>query len=270
MPLDHPLPPGFLPAGEPLWRARLRDGRLAVLVVRVLAMDDQNRERIRYLRRELGLTATFDRMPTPRYLELYDLHWSQDGGNVVLIVPMGEEAFRSEQDLLRPDALPTPPQSFRCRSPHAIIDLIAPNGTRIAVVEFAEMDKQIDLVKGVPKIVELGSVTMRLEPDHLIAGSCFTSKPRKLPCAPSVGGASTRRWEYTVHARFDGSRLSAEIQRVSGSLQNKNFAIPIAGLGDNEEIIIAVPWESLKLSADLDNPCTSAELVGRFTLCDRK
>jgi hypothetical protein len=109
-------------------------------------------------------------MPTPKYLEIYHLHWSPEGGNVVFVVPMGDEAFRSEQDLLSPGVLPAVPRCFRYRSSRSTAALLAPNGLRVAVIELAEADKQIELVKGRPKLVELGLLTMRIEPGNLIAG----------------------------------------------------------------------------------------------------
>lgn len=268
-PLECPLPAEFLPAGKPLWRKQLRDGRPAVLVGRLLALDDQNREHIRYLREELKPTATFTTMPTPRYLELYHIHWSPEGGNVILVVPMGEEAFRSEQDLLPAGALPTAPRHFRYRNSRSSADLIAPNGLRVAIIKTPEVDRQIELVKGFPKVVELGPITMRIEPDNLIAGNEFTAAPRKLVCVPNVGGASPRTWEYMIHARFDGSCLSAEVRQQSAALRNRTAA-QVSELDDSEEIVMAIPSAPLKLSATLDLPSTSTELLGRFTLRDRR
>ena len=96
-PLDSSLPVNL--AGATLWRTRLRDGRIAVLIARLLPLDDVNRERIRYFREELGVHATFPTMPKTKYIELHSMHWSPEGGNVILVVPMGEEAFRSEQEI---------------------------------------------------------------------------------------------------------------------------------------------------------------------------
>jgi hypothetical protein len=56
-PLNYPLPPEF-GDGQPLWRSRLANERPAVLVGRIIPLDDQNRELIKYHREELKLTAT--------------------------------------------------------------------------------------------------------------------------------------------------------------------------------------------------------------------
>ena len=54
------------------------------------------------------------------------------------------------------------------------------------------------------------------------------------------------------------------------SLQNKNLATPIGNLEANEEIVIAIPAAALKLTSTLEHPSTSSELLGRFTLLDRR
>ncbi len=267
-PLDYPLPVEF-PGGQPIWRTQLKDPRPAVLVGRVLKLDDENRAHIRYFREELKPTVTFNAMPNSKYAELYNLHWSK-GGNVVFIVPMGEEAFRSEQDdIPQVGATPTAPRSFQYKSPHSKVDLIAPNETWVAVIELAEADRPMELEKGIPKLVELGLVTIRIEPDNLIAGSSFKASPCKLVCSPSVGGTSLKAWEYMIRASFDGSTFTAEFLPLSTSLQNKNFAAPINGLDATEELVVAIPATTIKLTSTLDLPSASTELVGRFTLRNR-
>ena len=220
-PLDYSLPVEFTPAGQTLWRTRLRDGRPAVLVARLLPLDDQNREHIRYLREELKPAATFSTMPTRKYLELCHLHWSPEGGNVVLVVPMGEEAFRSQQDFVQADMPPPAPRHFHCRGFPCTVELTAPNGLRVAIIELGEVDKEVELIKGAPKTVELGLVTMRIEPSNLIAGSGFTAQPRIVAPSLTVGGVNPRNLQYTIEARFDGSCLSAEISATSTALQNR-------------------------------------------------
>jgi hypothetical protein len=264
--LDAPLPAELLPAGQALWRSRLRDRRPAVLVARMLQLDDANRESIRYVREELKPTVTFSSMPDRRYVEIYHLHWSPEGGNVILVVPMGEEAFRSEQDLLESNGRSSSSRHFRYRSSRATVGLTAPNGLKVADIELAEVDKEVELVKGVPKTVELGPVTMRIEPSNLIAGSKFIASPVRLVCIPSIDGASPHNWGYMIHARFDGSRFIAELRRNSASLQNRNLATPISQLGDDEELVIAIPAEAAELSSTLELPSTSISLLGRFTL----
>jgi hypothetical protein len=133
--------------GPTLWRTRLRNGRPAVLVGRVLPLDDQCRERIKYFREELKPTVTLTTMPSSKYMEIYDVHWSPEGGNVVCIVPMGDEAVRSEDEHLQVDPLPPTPRSFRYQNFPSTVELIAPNGLTVALVELAEVDKEIELVR---------------------------------------------------------------------------------------------------------------------------
>jgi hypothetical protein len=131
---------------------------------------------------------------------------------------MGEEAFRSEQELLQPNDLSTAPRRFRYRSFRTTVGIAAPNGQRVAVIELAEVEKQIELVKGLPKTVELGLLTMRIEPGNLIAGSEFTASPCRLVCSPNVCGASPRNWEYMIHAQFDAC--------LSGSTTEVDEGVP--------------------------------------------
>jgi hypothetical protein len=235
----------------------------------LLTLDDQSRERIKYLREELKPSATFSTMPSSKYMEIYDVHWSPEGGNVVCVVPMGGEAFRSEDEHLLLDTLAATPRYFRYRSFPSTVELTAPNGLTVALVELAEVDKEIELVKGAPKTVELGLLTMRIKPSNLIAGSPFIALPRRLVYSPALGGASPRDWGHIIHARFDGSCLTAEIRLSSTALRN-NLLTPISQLDSGEEIVMAIPAGPVKISSTLDLPSTTTELLGRFTLRDRR
>jgi hypothetical protein len=114
----------------------------------------------------------------------------------------------------------------------------------------------------------LGTVTMLIEPTKLVPGSKFITSPLKLICIQTVEGVSLSNWEYTIIAAFDGSCLSAELLTNSASLRNKNLSIPISQLDDTEDIVMATPPATLKLSSTLAVPFTSAPLLGRFTLRD--
>lgn len=266
-PLDSPLPVEL--TGQTLWLRRLRDGRLAVLVGRLLPLSKQNQETIRYVHEELKVTVTISAVTGREYSELHYIHSAQ-GSNAILVVPMRAEAIRSEQ-AVPAEQLHSMPRRFHFRSPHSTTDLIAPNGYKVAVVETAEVAEQIELTKGLPKRVELGALSMKIDPDNLIAGSTIKAlAPQRLVCIPSIGGGSPRSWEYIVHSRFDGSRLTAVVPQRSVALLNKNLTQPISGLGEEEEIQIVAPAETLELTATLDRPSTSNQLVWRFTLRDRR
>ena len=217
------------------------------------------------------ITVTYSDLPTSSYVEIWRLHSSPEGGNVVLIVPMGAEAIRSERDSLPKVGQPPPaPRRFLYRSPPSTVELTAPNGLGVAVVQLAAVNTEIQLEKGVPNLVVLGLVSMRIEPRHLIRGSKFVAPPRKFACSPTLAGASPRLWEYMIPARFDGFRLTAELRKMSTGLDNKNLPVPIPGLESNEEIVMSIPTESLILSSTVDAPSTSVDLVGNFVLRDRR
>jgi hypothetical protein len=148
--------------------------------------------------------------------------------------------------------------------------LIAPNGLRVAVIEVAEVSKVIELMKGMPRMVELGLVIMQIEPNNLVAGSEFMASPGRFVYRPTVGGACPRAWNYPVHAKFDGSRLTARLHKIFMSIQNRNLATPVSDLEWSEELVIAIPVTALELTATLALPSTSTELLGHFTLLDRR
>jgi hypothetical protein len=187
---------------------------------------------------------------------------------VILVVPMGKEALRRESEDVEEPA--PAPRRFRYRSSYSAAELTAPKGARVAVIELGEVEKQIELVRGVPTIVELGLITMRIEPSSLIPGSKFMTSPHQLICVPSIGGASPRDWVYVIHAIFDGFRFTAEIREVSTALQNKNVAVPVDNLATEEEILISIPNGGLTLSSTLDLPSASTELRGRLILRNRR
>ena len=261
--LDCPLPLEF-GGGQALWRTRLHDGRPAVLLTRILPLDNQNREQIKYIRETLKPTITFSNKPSEPYIEIHHVHWSE-GGNVVMVIPMGDEAVRFEQDETGP-TVGIDIRKFQYRSARSSTDVIAPNGLRVAVLEFDEIDKEIELVKNQPSVHTIGALKMRLEPGNLIAGSKFIASPCRLARVPTVGGGSPRNWEHIVFAKFDGISLSAELRPNSSSLRNKNLAAAVSQLNDREELLLTIPSETMRLVATMDAPDTSIEVRGRFTL----
>lgn len=267
-PLDAPLPSELLPSGYPIWRTLLRDGRPAVLVARLLKLDEPNRREIWEIREEQRPTVnlTGGRVGT-NYVEIFKLHWSQHGSNVVLVVPLGAEAFRFEDDALPPSGLGTP-RNFNYQSSSSALDLLAPDGRRIAVINLTEADAQLDLVKNRRTDVELGQVSIQIDPHNLVRGGKFMTAPSRLNYMFNIDGASPRQWGCPVHAEFDGYKLSVELRLSSVSMQNRNLSSPILRLESGEEIVVVVPAESLKLVATMDDPTCSIALTGKFTLRD--
>jgi hypothetical protein len=264
-PLDFPPPPEFA-GGQALWRTRLPDGRPAILLARVLELDTENHNHIKRVRETLKPTVTFSATPTKAYIELHHLHWSLQGGNILLVVPMGDEAIRSEQEMTPPVGSGGEPRKFRYQSAPATTEIVAPNGVRVATLDFDQVDKEIELFKNQASTHGTGALKMRLEPGNLISGSKFMTSPCRLACVPIIGGGSPHNWEYTVSARFDGFTLSIEIRPTMSSLRNSNFNAPVGQLDDHEELVFAIPDETLTLLATMDDPATSVEVLGRFTL----
>jgi hypothetical protein len=81
------------------WQARLDAGHHVILVGRLTDIDELNKEHLRYIRHELNPHANLDSVtPTPPYVEIHRLDWSEHGGNAMLIVPMGHEGYRVPSD----------------------------------------------------------------------------------------------------------------------------------------------------------------------------
>lgn len=262
--LDLPLPLEFSGA-QALWRTRLPDGRIAVLLARVMALDIQNRENIKNIRERIKPAVTFATMPEEAYLEVHHVIWSV-GGNVVLVVPMGDEAIRSEQT--SPPEIPVEPRKFSYQSPRSSVAILAPNGLPVASLDIEHVEKQFELFRDRPSRESVGTINLRLEQNNLIAGSKFMAAPCWLECLPRMGGGTPREWRYTVFAIFDGSTLSAEIRPISCALRNKN--VRVSGLENQDELLMVIPAESIKLIGTFRAPTSSAELVGRFTLRDAR
>lgn len=261
------LPPQFIGADR-LWEAKLADGRVAVLVARMPDLDDENRKKIAYYREELKVNATFSETPKDPYVEIHHLHWS-DGGNVILVVPMGDEAIRSEPEKVRSLGA-VELRSFHYYSPHALTEITAPDGSRVAVIELDAIDQDIELAKNEQVTRELGLLRMRMEPSRLIRGSEFTAQPSRLVSVPSLAGVNARDWAYLIYPRFDGFALSADVRLISTSFRNKNFDKPLNHLRDEEEILVRIPSENLTLVATMDAPETSAMVSGHFQLRDHR
>jgi hypothetical protein len=95
MTLDSPLPIEFS-GSQAFWRTRLRDGRTAILVGRILALSDENQSLVNYYRDLMLKTTVRVSNSKDAAGELWHLHWSPAGSNVLLVVPMLHEVFRYE------------------------------------------------------------------------------------------------------------------------------------------------------------------------------
>jgi hypothetical protein len=264
---DEPLPLEFSGA-QPLWRTRLSDGRVAVLTGRVMELDNHNLDQIRHIRETLKPTVNFQEAPKEFYTEIHSIHWSPQGGNVVLVVPMGPEAMRAETQERVPGAVNLLPRTFQYQSLPTLANIVAPNGALVGVVSIERIDKEFELIKNQTAVHPLGTLRLQLEANRLVAGSEFIATPCFLECPPMIGGGSPNNWKYTLFPRFDGLSMTVELRPCSVGLRNKNVSGNVCGLSDSEEIVLSIPAEIIKITASLDASRSSAELSGRFTLRD--
>jgi hypothetical protein len=260
-----PLPVQFSGANV-LWRATLPDGRRAVLIARILELDTENRKKLDFYHKELKLNVTVNESGQ-LYTEIHHLHWSA-GGNIIMVVPLAPEAVRVAAKDSRP-ITKEDKRSFHFQSPRASLDIVAPDGSTVAVLELDFASRGIELVKDRPHTHKLGIVSLRLDPSKLIAGGGFIGSPTKLMCVPTISGASPRDWTYTLPSRYDGVKLRVSIQQMSVSLQNKNLAVPMEDLGDGEELILQIPSETLNIEAAKTDTKISADIQGYFLLRDQ-
>ncbi len=267
---DCPLPAEFAPAAQTLWRTRLRDDRLAVLVGRLLELSDENRQHIRFIRQELKPTVTFSSMPSGgKQVEIHHLHWSPQGGNVVLVVPMGNEALRADDEQVA-SYEQSEARTFSLESESAELTICAPDGRPVAAIRVDGLQHSLSVVKGSPLRVVAGHLHLDLLVPNLVFGSSFIATPSKLPHVIRVGAASPRDWNYSIAARFDGTAMAVELRQLSSSLRNANLANPVHGLAAGEELVLTMPAETLTFKLTADVPSTTCEFAGRLTLRDQR
>jgi hypothetical protein len=264
------LPHEFLPAPEPIWRATLRDQRPVVLIGRYTEMDKQNSDAIMFVRHELNPKANFSTPLTVAYMEIRHVFWDAKGGNVVLVVPMGKEAFRVQDDPSGHSSTTAIADSrtIAISSPSASIPIAAPNGAIVGTVSIAGTTNELTLKKNVEVRGSLGTVMLSMNPSNLILGDSFRTPSNLCPCVPTIDGSHPRKWEYSVFSYFDGATLRAEIRQVSTGLRNANIAAPMRNLGATEEIVVAAPIGGLVLRTTASANQSSAALEGSFLLRD--
>lgn len=265
------LPHELSPAAEPFWRATLRDQRPVVLTARILEMDKQNRDEIKFIRHELNPKANFSKPPTRApYIEIKRVVWDTKGSNVILVVPMGREAFRVQGNPSEHSSTSVIAESraIAISSPSASIPIAAPNGAIVGTLSIAGTTNELTLKKNVEVRGSLGTVTLSMNTSNLIFGYSFRTPRNPCPCVPTIDGARPRSWEYLVFSYFDGATLRAEIRPMSVSFRNANFAAPLRSLGATEEIVMAAPVGGLVLRTTTSAPQSSAALEGSFLLRD--
>jgi hypothetical protein len=265
------LPHEFLPSAEPVWQATLKDQHPVVLIARVMELDEQNGDEIKFIRHGLNPKVNFSKPLTEApYIEIRRVVWDAKGGNVILVVPMGKESFRV------PDAPSDHPstadiadsRTIAISSPSASIPIAAPDGAIVGTLSIAGEANELVLKKNVEVRGSLGTVMLSINPSNLIFGESFRTSRILCPCVPTIDGAQPRTWEYSVFSYFDGTTLRAEIRPMSIGFRNANFAASLPSLGASEEIIMAAPTGGLILRATASAPQSSATLEGSFLLRD--
>ena len=260
-------PPQEFGGASILWRALLRNGRPAVLIARVLPMDDQNTKALRNIWEDISPKVNFDRKPRGFYMEVMHAHWDPQGGNVLLVIPMGTESVRFPGDrALSASASTSLEAAVTVTSPTASTEITAPNGAPVATVTIEGTSSAVMLKRDVHITAALGTVTLAIRPENLIAGSKFHTQPSRLACVPSINGATPREWTYTIVSSFDGQTFVSEIRALSAGLRPANMVGELTNILETDEIVISAPSEPLKLEASLSMPSATSKLNARLLL----
>ncbi len=234
-------------------------------------MDEQNRKEIEFIRHELNPKISSSEPPTTSpYIEARRIVWSPEGGNVILVVPMGQEAIRVQAESPTHDVtnLIANSRTVAISSPSASIVVTAPNGAAIGTLTISGMKSKITLLKNMTARASLGVVTLNMNAKNLIFGEKFR-RPRILCSAvPTFDGASPRNWEYSVYFSFDGVALKAEIRQLSCSIRSANVSVPTPNISASEEVLITAPANNLVIVATAESPQSTASLESTFLLRD--
>jgi hypothetical protein len=264
------LPTEFLPAAKIIWRVGLRNQRPVILISRVLGMDAQYRYQVMRIRQEIRPTVTVDtssQIPKS-YLETTNFSWHQTGGNVIVVVPMGKEAFRARDE-------PTSQASASCAidsraitvtSPSASIPILAPNRTVVGSLSITGATSEVIVTKGVELRCSFGTATLSLNPVNLIFGESFQTPRSLCKCVPTIDCGQPLNWTYSVYSSFDGSTLKVAIRKISVALRNANLPAPMQHVKNDEEIVMGAPADELILKASASTPTVSTQLNATLLL----
>ncbi len=264
-------PPPQFGGARQLWKSSLADGRSVLLVGRVIPLDAENQNHIERLRGVDGSKATFSGTTTsPPQMELTQVFWSPQGGNIALIVPVGEEAIRrlgkpastesDEPGLARLEV------DVAC--PDASCEIIAPNGAVIATVLIAGSANRVKLAKNEHVGSQLGTVRLVMHAEHLIRGQTFETPVFRLECIPTVAGVRPRDWAYSASCAYDGASLTVTIRPMSVGLLFDDRSAASSGLQHSEQIILVAPAGGLSATATMVQPEVEFPLNATLLLCD--
>lgn len=258
-----PMPHEFSPSGEVVWMTQLRDTRPVILVGRVHAMDEVNRTAMDEIRLKLRPQVNLTKRPTrPPYLEIRQISWDPKGGNVVLVVPLGPEAFRVDADSLTPVSEIVSPDTrvVAVSSGAGSADIVAPDGMIVATLVFSGISHEVSIIKGSALTVSLGTVTLRIDTSTLKFGQKFGPAKVLFPAPPIIAGGTPKNWTYQIYCTFDGTTLQADIRTTSSALRNSNMSAPMANISNEEEIVVVSPRPPPTLRASREAPSKQSEL----------
>jgi hypothetical protein len=260
--------PDMLRGARPIWQTALQDGRAVVLVARVLAMDQQNAAAIKFIRSELNPKVNLAGKPTGQlpYIEIMHAFWSA-GGNVMLVIPMGAEGHRFDEDAdADMESAASDARSITISCPDSSIPILAPDGVAVGTLAIVGATSEILLVKNKEVVGLFGTITLSIDPAKLRLGETFTRPRVGIVCIPTIGGARPRTWEYPINVSFDGEILTAEIGQQSAALRNSNLSTPLVGLEPSEELLVRAPVSEVSLRSSRTDPNSSAALGCGFRL----
>lgn len=254
-----------------LWSSILDNGNPVWLIGRLFLLDDFNKNAINEIRYEiqpkLGLSKdAFIKMQNEKspYMEVFTTHTQQ--GNVIVIVPRGEEAFTIDENIEFQET-----EKRKCTinvlSPNATALLFAPDKkTVVGTLSFMDYSSNISL-EFETKIVEvIAFVNLTIYPDNLIPGSSFFNLTLYCTCVPTIDGIQPRNWNYAILSSFDGTNFKVTLRQNSIGLKNINNSQLMKSISDSEEILFAAPSNNLTIQVSLTNPTITTEMLGRFTL----
>jgi len=263
---ESSLPPDFV-GTKVLWKSQRADGCHVAVIGKVTPIDATARERRDRLTKidKVGVSVTDGE---GGYAELHDFHWSERG-NFVFVIPMPPDMFCLESNATRdPGSTKKTFEVLTVSSGQAIVTITAPNGASVATLSFLSSEQELSFYRETATEVQLCFVKLCLRAEGLIRGLIFKTSGFDVRAIPAVQGKTPPNWRYIGHAEFDGENLHVRIQPVCFSLRNENGSM--TRVGNDEEVFITTPNETLLISATFSAPEKSVPLMARMLLRTRQ
>jgi hypothetical protein len=148
------------------------------------------------------------------------------------------------------------PFSSTCRS----VTFDGPDGLKYGSMEIVGMEGDAVVEKNRVAKITLGIATVRITPafKHSTQAIRTTCDIRSVL---TINGVQPHGWEYTVDMVLDDAGGTVSIQGNSVALRSKNFASPLPGLTESEELIVvsSVRPAVIKIATDQPSACGSIE-----------